>query len=141
MTGLKAHVVHLYPRWVLSRGNDTLNCISRQPLIFAPFLLQWSLFTLRIPNHRKSLTQFGALAGQTQQMAPQKVGFTPRPIRYGSPNLHVSSSAALKSYIAELSLKPASYGTHTLGACKNRNIFGLSVPPLWVYNILSSVLV
>jgi len=28
-------------------------------------------------------------------MAAQKVGFTPRPIRYGSPNLQVSSSAAL----------------------------------------------
>ena len=47
MTGLKAHVVHLYPRWVLSRGNGTLICISRQPLsLFAPFLLQWSLFIL-----------------------------------------------------------------------------------------------
>jgi len=27
-------------------------------------------------------------------MDAQKVGFTPRPIRYGSPSLHVSSSAA-----------------------------------------------
>jgi len=30
-------------------------------------------------------------------MAAQKVGFTPRPIWYGSPYWHVSSSAALKS--------------------------------------------
>jgi hypothetical protein len=53
------------------------------------------------------ITQFGALAGQMQHMAAQKVGFTPRLIRYGPPNLHVSSSAALE-YIAELNLKPAS---------------------------------
>ena len=32
MTGLKAHVVHLYPRWVLSRGNGTLIRKSGQPL-------------------------------------------------------------------------------------------------------------
>jgi hypothetical protein len=43
------------------------------------------------------ITGFGALAGQIQHMAAQKVGFTPRPIRYGPPNLQVSSSAALKS--------------------------------------------
>jgi hypothetical protein len=40
------------------------------------------------------ITRFGALAGQIQRMAAQKVGFTPRPISYGSRNLHVSSSAA-----------------------------------------------
>jgi hypothetical protein len=43
------------------------------------------------------ITQFDALAGQIQHMAAQKVGFTPRLIRYGSRNLHVSSSAALES--------------------------------------------
>ena len=43
------------------------------------------------------ITQFGALAGQLQHVAAQKVGFTPRPIRYGPPNLRVSSSAALES--------------------------------------------
>jgi hypothetical protein len=43
------------------------------------------------------IIQFGALAGQIQHMASRKVGFTPRPIRYGSPNLLVSSSAALQS--------------------------------------------
>jgi hypothetical protein len=41
-----------------------------------------------------NITQFGALAGQIQHTAAQKVGFTPRPIRYGSHNLQVSSSAA-----------------------------------------------
>jgi hypothetical protein len=51
------------------------------------------------------LTEFGALAGKIQHMAAQKVGFTPRPIRYGPPNLNVSSSAALD--IPELSLKRA----------------------------------
>ena len=32
-------------------------------------------------------TQLGALAGQIQHMAAQKAGFTPRPIRYGPPNM------------------------------------------------------
>jgi hypothetical protein len=45
----------------------------------------------------KKITQFGALAGQIQHMAAQKVGFTPRPIGYGSPNWQVSGSAALES--------------------------------------------
>jgi hypothetical protein len=31
------------------------------------------------------ITQFGALAGQTQHMASQKAGFTPRPSWYGFP--------------------------------------------------------
>jgi len=69
------------------------------------------------------ITQFNALAGQIQHMAAQKVWFTPRPIRYGSHSLHVSSSAALK-YISELSFKRANYGSHTLGACQNLTIFG-----------------
>ena len=56
----------------------------------------------------QKITKFGALAGQIQHMAVLKVGFTPRPIWYGAPNLHVSSSAALESYISELSLKRAS---------------------------------
>ena len=43
------------------------------------------------------ITQFGALAGQIQLMAAQKVIFTPRPIRYGPPNLQVSSLTALES--------------------------------------------
>ena len=62
--------------------------------------------TQRIPKHKK-ITQFGALAGQIHHMAAQKVGFTPRPIRYGPPNWHVSGSAALES-ISEPSLKHAS---------------------------------
>jgi len=56
ITGLKANVVHLYPRWVLSRGDGTLICISRQPLsLSAPFFFQWSLFIIRILKHQKSL--------------------------------------------------------------------------------------
>jgi len=31
-----------------------------------------------------NITQFGALAGQIQHMAVQKVGFTPQPIKMGS---------------------------------------------------------
>jgi len=38
-----------------------------------------------------NITGFGALAGQIQLMAAQKVQFTPRPIRYGSHNLQVSN--------------------------------------------------
>jgi hypothetical protein len=43
------------------------------------------------------ITGLGALAGQVQHMAAQKVGFTPQSIRYGPPNWHVSSSAAFES--------------------------------------------
>ena len=43
-----------------------------------------------------NITKTNALAGRTQRMADQKVGFTPRPIRYGPHNWLVSSSAALK---------------------------------------------
>jgi hypothetical protein len=75
MTGLKAHVTHLYPIWVLSRGNGTLICISRQPLaLFAMIFICYK--DSRTPN----ITQFGALAGQIQHMVSQKSGFTPRPI-------------------------------------------------------------
>ena len=97
MTGLHAHVVYLYPKFVLSMGNGAYNCISRQPLasfcsvVFAMIFIHFTDF--KTPN----ITQFGALAGQIQHMAAQKVGFKPRPIRYGPPNLHVSSSAALES--------------------------------------------
>jgi hypothetical protein len=43
-----------------------------------------------------NITQFGALAGPIQHVAAQKVGFTTRPIRYGLPNWHISSLAALE---------------------------------------------
>jgi len=46
-----------------------------------------------------------ALAGQIQHMAAQKVGFTPRPISYGPPKWHVSSSAISESQVrAELEM-------------------------------------
>ena len=46
----------LYPRWVLSRGNGTLICISRQPRLFAPFLLQWSSVIVETSKHQTSLS-------------------------------------------------------------------------------------
>jgi hypothetical protein len=61
------------------------------PISFAMILIFYKDF--KTPN----ITQFGALAGQIQHMAAQKVGFTPRPTRYGFHNLQVSSSAALES--------------------------------------------
>jgi hypothetical protein len=61
----------------------------------------------KIPKHQK-ITQFGALAGQIQHMAAQKVGFTtPRPGRYGPPDLFVKLSY-IGIYISELSLERAS---------------------------------
>jgi len=76
---------YLYPRWVLCMGNDTFICISRQPLgHFAPLFCNYLelLQGLKTPN----FTQFGALAGQIQHVAAQKVGFTPQPIEHGLPS-------------------------------------------------------
>ena len=54
------------------------------------------------------ITGFSALAGQIQHMAAQKVGFTtPRPGRYGPPDLFVKLSY-IGIYISELSLERAS---------------------------------
>ena len=65
-------------------------------------LIQFKDF--KTPN----ITQFGALAGQIQHMAAQKVGFTtPRPGRYGPPDLFVKLSY-IGIYISELSLERAS---------------------------------
>jgi hypothetical protein len=61
------------------------------PISLARIFIYYQDF--KTPN----ITQFGALAGQIQHMAAQKVGFTPRLIRYGPPNWHVSSSASLES--------------------------------------------
>jgi hypothetical protein len=44
-------------------------------------------------NDLSKITQFGALAGQIQHMAAQKVGFTLHPIRYGHPHWHSSGAA------------------------------------------------
>ena len=77
MTGLKAHVVHLYPRWVLFKGKGILICISRQPLSFCPISLAM-IFIYYKDFKTLKITQFGALAGQIQHMAAQKVGFTRR---------------------------------------------------------------
>ena len=83
MTGLKAHVVHLYPGWVLSGGEWHINLhISPTTYLFCSIFLAMILIfiyykDLKTPN----ITQFGALAGQIQHMAAQKVGFTPRLLR------------------------------------------------------------
>ena len=60
------------------------------------------------------IAQFGALAGQIQHMAAQKVRFTPRPIRYEPLNLHVSSSspAALEYTYQIISYHIISYHIH-----------------------------
>ena len=66
-------------------------------------LIQFKDF--KTPN----ITQFGALAGQIQQMAAQKVGFMPRLLRQVA--LTDPFQAQLhwnQAYIAELSLKCAS---------------------------------
>jgi hypothetical protein len=55
------------------------------------------IFIYSKDSKTSKITQFGALAGQIQHMAAQKVGFALRPIRYGPPNLQVSSLTALKS--------------------------------------------
>jgi hypothetical protein len=64
MTGLKAHVVHLYPGWVLSRGNGTFICISRQPLAFFAPLFFAMVFIYCKDSNTQKITQFNALAGQ-----------------------------------------------------------------------------
>jgi len=52
---------------------------------FCPISLAMILIFSKNPKTPK-IAQFGALAGQIQHMAAQIVGFTPRPIRYGSRN-------------------------------------------------------
>ena len=73
------------------------------PNYFAMILIYYKDF--KTPK----ITQFGALAGQIQLIAAQKVRFTPRLIRFGSHNLQVSSSAVLESayqsYISELHIR------------------------------------
>jgi len=55
--------MHLYPRWVLFRGNGTFICTSRQPLsIFAPISL--AMVFIHYKDFKAlNITQFGALAG------------------------------------------------------------------------------
>jgi hypothetical protein len=63
-----------------------------------------------------NITQFGALAGQIQHgwlksaYGCSKSRVHAAAAEAGGPNLPVSSSAALKSYIAELSLKMCKLG-------------------------------
>ena len=68
MTGLKAHVVHLYPGWVLSGGNGTF------AMVFIIFSEDFKIL---------NITLFRALSGQIQiqHMAAQKVRFMPRLLR------------------------------------------------------------
>ena len=83
MTGLKGDVVHLYPRWVLYRGNGTIICLSRQPLaLFAPLFLQWSLFITRTINTKNrriwcagwSDTAYGCSKGRLGMMMMAYIG-------------------------------------------------------------------
>jgi len=53
-------------------------------------------------------TQFGALAGQLQHMAAQKVGFTPRLLRQVAKTCRFQAQLHW-NHISELSLKPAGY--------------------------------
>ena len=128
MTGLKAHAVHLYPRWVLSRGNGTLMCISRQPLSrFAPFLLQWSLFILRTSKHQKSpglvrwLVRYSIWLLKNLGSRRGRLGMGPLTCRFQAKCIGIC--------ISELSLKRASCGAHTLRACKSHTHFGPQCPP------------
>ena len=105
MTGLKAHVVHVNPRWVLFKGKGILICISRQPLSFCPISLAM-IFIYYKDFKTPKITQFGALAGQIQHMAAQKVRFTPRPIRHGS-LICTFKLSCIEICISELSLKCA----------------------------------
>jgi len=60
-------------------------------------------------------------------MAAHLVGFTLQPIRYGPHYWRVWI------YTTVLSFKCASYGAHTLGACKKHTLLGLREPPLGKY--------
>jgi hypothetical protein len=70
------------------------------------------------------IAQFGALAGQIQHMAAQKVRFTPRPIRYEPLNLHVSSSspAALEYTYQIISYHIISYHIIYISAHATQNM-------------------
>jgi len=85
------------------------------------------------------ITQFGALAGQIQHTAAQKVGFTPRPIRFWPPNLHVSSSAALELHI-RAELEPCQLGGPYPGSMQEVYPVWASVSPLCNYSILLPLL-
>jgi hypothetical protein len=61
---------------VLPRENGTLICISRQPLsLLAPFFCNDFYLIKGFQNTK--ITGFGALAGQMQHMAAQKVRTIP----------------------------------------------------------------
>jgi len=76
MTGLNAHVVYLYPKKVLSMGNGALYALHYLANHLF-FLLHCFCNDLYKDSKTPNITQFGALAGQIQHMATQKVGFTP----------------------------------------------------------------
>jgi hypothetical protein len=71
----------LHGEWrIILHVSPTTSCICSN--VFAMVLFTKDSKTPKItPN--------GALAGQIQHMASHKVKFTPRPIKYGSPNLLV----------------------------------------------------
>ena len=128
MTGLEAHVVHLYPRWVLFRGNGTVLCIYRQPLKFFCSIVFAMIFIYYKNSKTQNISGFGALVGQIQHMAAQEVRFTPRPVRYGPPSLHVSSSAALH---IRAELDTCKLGEPCPRSMQKPFPFWASVSPLW----------
>ena len=71
-----------------------------------------------------NITQFGALAGQIQHMAAQKVGFTPRLLRQVALAGKFQAQLHWNLYI-RAELETYQLGPPALGACKNRTIFGL----------------
>jgi hypothetical protein len=78
---------------------------------------------------KSNITQFGELAGQIQHMAAQKVGFTPRLLR------QVVLAGKFKAQLhwnlhIRAELETYQLGPPALGACENRTIFGLRLPPL-----------
>jgi len=96
MTGIQAHAVHLYPRWVLSKGNGTLICISRQTLaLFAPLFLQLSYLLQGLQNTKNNSVWCAGWSDTAHPFSKSRVHAAAA--EAGGPNLHVSSSAALKS--------------------------------------------
>jgi len=87
------------------------------------------IFTYYKDPKTPKITQFGALAGQKQHMAAQKVGFTAQPIRNGPPNWLVSSSGALKKMHIRAELEKFQLGACTLEACQKHFHFEPQTTP------------
>jgi len=108
------------------RGEWRINLpISPTTWCFCSIVFAMMLIYYKDPKTPK-ITQFGALAGQIQHVASQKVGFTPRPIRYGSPNWHFSSCIAYQGWAWKRPLR----GAIPWELQKNIHIWASDNPPL-----------